>query len=52
VIERLVMQDDPRADTKAALAPVIAAASAESDKADTERFSLISCQLALFPAPR
>jgi len=51
VIERLVIQDDPDAETSAALAPVIAAAGAESDKADDERFSAIPCTLVLFPAP-
>jgi len=51
VIERLVIQDNPNAETTAALEPVIAAASRESDKADDERFSPIPCTLVLFPAP-
>ena len=51
VIERLVIQDNPDAETTAALEPVIVAANRESDKADDERFSLIPCTLVLFPAP-
>ncbi|MGH7530552.1 MAG: hypothetical protein ACREMN_09250 [Gemmatimonadales bacterium] len=52
IIERLVIQDDPDAETSAALEPVITAASTEADKTDDEGFSLIPCTLVLFPAPR